>query len=88
MQRGGPEAQWADQGGSGSLKCGIVSDLFCVLMSDVVCHVNSCVCIKLEESFIGWLAQVPRSVTMRLHLAEIFELGARMTDRDISRVSV
>ena len=66
---------------------GIVSDLFCVLglfsTTDVACHVNSCVCIKLEESFIGWLAQVPRSVTMRLHLAEIFELGAIMTDRDI-----
>ena len=33
----------------------IVSDLFCVLglfsTTDVVCHVNSCVCIKLEESF-------------------------------------
>ena len=65
---------------------GIVGDLFCVLgllsTTDVVCHVNSCVCIKLEESFICWLAQVPRSVTMRLHLAEIFELEAIVTQAE------
>ena len=42
----------------------------------------------LEESFIGWFAQVPRRVMMRLHLAEIFELGAEWQTETSTDVGV